>query len=129
MSFLFQNVREGIWDKWRKWLKEEKSCNLLPSYQLLCEAQMASYIKACIRMTWRMVTQIPPLKLEYSSSYLQSFHKKMGYHTSPDMRASVKSTSGQAQEEIACYLWPGLFDGRGRMIRAGEVLCKIKEAH
>ena len=36
--------------------------------------------------------------------------------------------SAQSQgEEIACYLWPGLLDGGGRLIRAGEVLCKIKK--
>ena len=37
-------------------------------------------------------------------------------------------TEGQASDkelEIACYLWPGLLDGGGKLIRAGEVLCKV----
>ena len=77
--------------------------------------------------TWRMVTQTPPLKLEYQSLYLQQCHKKIGYHTSPEVRTLVKGTPDQHQEEeIACYLWPGLFDGEGRCIHKGEVLCKIK---
>ena len=51
----------------------------------------------------------------------------MGYHISPEVRTLVKGTPDQHQEEeIACYLWPGLFDGDGRCIQKGEVLCKIK---
>ena len=74
-----------------------------------------------------MVTQTPPLTLEYHSSHLQRYHKNVGYHMSPEVRTLVKGTPDQHQEEeIACYLWPGLFDGEGRCIRKGEVLCKIK---
>ena len=80
------------------------------------------YIKASIRLTWRMVTQTPPLKLQY----LQQCHKKIN-DTSPEVRTLVKGTPDQHQEEeTACYLWPGLFDGDGRCIHKGEVLCKIK---
>ena len=51
----------------------------------------------------------------------------MGYHMSLEVRTLVKGTPDQHQEEeIACYLWPGLFDAEGRCIRKGEVLCKIK---
>ena len=85
------------------------------------------YIKASIQLTWRMVTQTPPLSLEYQSLYLQQCHKKMGCYMSPEVRTLVKGTPDQHQEEeIACYLWPGLFDGEGRCIRKGEVLCRIK---
>ena len=89
---------------------------------------MVSYIHQGIRLAWRMVTQVLALKIEYQSLYLQKIHKKMGYHSSPYMRASGKSYAGQNPgEEIACYRWPGLFDGSGRLIRAGEVLCKMKK--
>ena len=83
------------------------------------------YIKACIRLTWRMVTQVPPMKLEFHcSKFNKDIHKNMGYHDS----LKVRSKSNQDQdEEIACYLWPGLQDGGGRRIRAGEVICKVKE--
>ena len=44
------------------------------------------------------------------------------------MLTKVMGPSGQDHgEEIACYLWPGLLDGGGRLIRAGEVLCKIEQ--
>ena len=68
------------------------------------------------------------MQIEYNSSYLQNIHTKIGYHNSPDMLTKKTGPSGQDQEEeIACYLWPGLMDGGGRLIRAGEVLCKIKD--
>lgn len=78
------------------------------------------YIKACIRLTWRMVTQVPPMRLEFQSSrFSKDIHKKIGYHS---------EVAHQDQgDEIACYLWPGLQDGGGRLIRAGEVLCRFNE--
>ena len=35
-------------------------------------------------------------------------------------------TARSAGDEIACYLWPVLLDGGGRVIRPGEVLCKVE---
>lgn len=76
-----------------------------------------------------MVTQVPALEIEYQSVYLGQNHKKIGYHSSPEMMMSTKTPTGQepAEEEIACYLWPGLLDGNGTLIRAGEVVCKPKK--
>ena len=75
-----------------------------------------------------MVTQVPPMKLEYEySKFNENFHKKIGYHCSLEERTGAQSSAEQGEEEeIACYLWPGLLDGGGRLIRAGEVLCKVK---
>ena len=123
---LFKSLRE----KWNRWQEKEKllrNSRLSRAVGHLHKPLFQEYIKASIRLTWRMVTQTPPLRLEYQSLYLQQCHKKMGYHMSPEVRTLVKGTPDQHQEEeIACYLWPGLFDGEGRCIRKGEVLCKIK---
>lgn len=76
-----------------------------------------------------MVTQVPPMQLEYQSSTLKYIHRNLGYHSSPEM-CSRRPTNGQASDEpleIACYLWPALLDGGGKLIRAGEVLCKVNE--
>ena len=101
---------------------------LSPITYLLQDPKIVAYIAASIRLTWRMVTQTPPLQLEYESFYLTSKQRKMGYHSNPEIRTLAKETSSHAQdEEIACYLWPGLLDGEGRCIRPGEVLCKIKD--
>lgn len=87
------------------------------------------YVKACIRLTWKMVTQVPPMKLEFHSSKLnKDIHKNLGYHNSFKRHPRKNRPAHQDQdEEIACYLWPGLQDGRGRLIRPGEVICKVEE--
>jgi len=125
---IFQDVVQVAWSKWGAWQMEDTYFQLLPSTHILHDPTVVAYMKACIRLTWRMVTQIPPMQIEYKSLYLQNFHTKIGYHNSPYMRTTMLRPSGQDQgEEIACYKWPGLLDGGGRLIRAGEVLCKIKD--
>ena len=91
---------------------------------------LVNYINACMRLTWRMVTQVPPMKLEFHSSrFNKDIHEIMGYHGSVERRARNSQPSHQDQgEEIAYYLWPGLQDGGGRLIRAGEIICKVKES-
>lgn len=131
LDCLVEDVVEVVKRKWNRWQEEEKLVrnSRLPYAvsQLHCPL-FQEYIKASIRLTWRMVTLTPPLRLEYQSQYLQQCHKKMGYHMNPEVCTLVKETPDQHQkEEIACYLWPGLFDGEGRCVRKGEVLCKIRE--
>lgn len=70
------------------------------------------------------------MQLEYQSFTLKDIHKILRYHKSPEMCSSRPRAEGQASEEeveIACYLWPALLDGGGKLIRAGEVICKVKE--
>ena len=122
---IFQGVRRKITDKWLEWLRKERSCKFSLSDYLL--TQLSDYIKACIRLTWRMVTQVPPMQLEYQSSTLKGIHINRGYHSSPEMCSRLPTHEGQEEQEIACYLWPALLDGGGKLIRAGEVLCKVKE--
>ena len=125
-SLLFQDVQNIVWTKWKMWSQREKSCRLIPREAALYDSKILSYIKQCIQLSWRMVTQVPALEIEYQSVYLGQNHKKIGYHSSPEMMMSTKTPTWQepAEEEIACYLWPGLLDGNGTLIRAGEVLCK-----
>lgn len=94
-----------------------------------CLQDLDKYVKACIRLTWRMVTQVPPMKLEFRCSQLnKSIHKNMGYLSSSKRRTRNTQPAHQDQgEEIAYYLWPGLQDGGERLIRAGEVICKVEE--
>lgn len=113
--------------KWRKWCEEDESCLFAPSYHFLKD--LDQYIKACLRLSWRIVTQVPPMNLEYQTSKLNiNIHKKLGYVDGFKRRAKTLSSSQENQEEdIACYLWPGLRDGGGSVIRTGEVLCSILE--
>ena len=116
------------WRKWSAWQKEDRYFQLSPAKYILQDPTVVTYIKACMRLAWRMVTQIPPMQIGYNSSYRQNIHTKIGYHDSPGMLTKKTGPSGQDQEEeIACYLWPGLADGGGRLIRAGEVLQDKRE--
>ncbi|PFX17913.1 uncharacterized protein LOC111340222 isoform X2 [Stylophora pistillata] len=125
LESLEKGVRKKIMDKWVSWLTEEKSCKFSFSHRMLF--QLKDYIQACIRITWRMIIQVPPMQLEYKSTTLKNLHKKVGYHNVPEV-CSRPPSNGQASvvDEIACYLWPALLDGGGRIIQAGEVLCKVE---
>jgi len=77
-----------------------------------------------------MVTQVPPMQLEYQSTTLKDIHKNVGYHSGPEMSSRRPTPEGQCSDEeleIACYLWPALLDGGRKLIRVGEVVCKVKD--
>ena len=69
------------------------------------------------------------MKIEFhSSKFNKDNHKIIEYQSSHEMRTKLhRSTEQNQEEEIKCYLWPGLQDGGGRPIRAAEVICKAKE--
>ena len=113
-------MAKSTWEKWNEWHNENTVFIHSPSWEVL--TSLNSYIKACIRLTWRMVTQLPPLKLEYQSSNFDCrIHKKTAYHDTIEK----KPGNDESSVEIACYLWPGLIDGGERIIRPGDVICKM----
>lgn len=66
------------------------------------------------------------MKIEYQSKYLGDNHNDLGYHSSPAIRSrETLSSVEDTRVEIACYLWPGLSDGRDRIVHKGKVLCKV----
>lgn len=127
VSYIFQRVTSEVSKKWREWYEKDSSCFFQPTVTLI--TPLYEYIKACLRFTWKMVTQVPPMKLEFhSSKFDKRIHKNVGYQSSH--RGSTKpyrSAGKEQQEEIDCYLWPGLQDGGGRTICVAEVICKVKE--
>jgi len=71
-----------------------------------------------------MVTQLPPLRLEYHSArFDRHIHKKTAYQNTTEKNRDNEESLG---EEILCYLWPGLHDGGDRLILQGQVLCKMQ---
>ncbi|XP_066030267.1 uncharacterized protein [Pocillopora verrucosa] len=84
----------------------------IPWEELLLD--LADYVKKLVKLTWRMVTQLPPLRLEYHKTTFNSqYHIMAG--------SDHKDKVGKDHEKPVCYLWPGLLDGGGRVIRVGEV--------
>ena len=72
------------------------------------------YLNACIKLTWRMVTQVPPLRLEYHTfTYKKECHKLV--------ESQDEAGDDRYQDHKVYYLWPGLKDGGGRTIFKGEV--------
>ncbi|XP_020615021.1 uncharacterized protein LOC110053160 isoform X3 [Orbicella faveolata] len=90
----------------------ERSCNLTPTGKLL--DALDDYLKACIKLTWRMVTQVLPLRLEYQTfTYKRECHKIL--------ESQEDALDARCQDQKVYYLWPGLMDGGGRIIIKGEV--------
>ena len=72
------------------------------------------YLNACIKLTWRMVTQVPPLRLEYHTFiYKKECHKLV--------ESQDEAGDDRNQDHKVYYLWPGLKDGGGRTIFKGQV--------
>ena len=92
---------------------------LLPPFCEEVIQNLDDYIKACNRMAWKLVTQLPPLQLDYSST---KFNKRM--HRLTRLHNNNESTEHRHSESIVCYLWPALVERGGRVIFPGEVLCK-----
>ena len=93
-------------------LTKERACNLTPSKGLLDD--LDDYLEACIKLTWRMVTQVPPLRLDYTTfTFNSNRHKMVG--------CDSEVMSERFQEQRVCYLWPTLVDGGGRVISRGDV--------
>ena len=113
--------------KWEKWCQKDKSCLFSPARQLL--KGLDDYVKACLRLSWRIVTQVPPMRLEYQTAKFNTIiHTKRGYYDDFNGQVKTVSPAQETQEEnIALYLWPALRDGGGRVIKAGEVVCVIQE--
>ena len=117
-------MKEIVWERWNRYLQEENT-QLLPAVSHAQEVltELSDYIKACIRLTWRMVTQLPPLQLEYKSlKFDKAVHKLTRFQCNTDKQRFGEVLS----EDIACYLWPALIEGGGRIIFPGEVLCKLE---
>lgn len=120
MTFCVTDVQNTVWQKWHSWFQDDR--RFKPDEKIMRDPQILSYIEKCIKLTWRMVTQVPAMTLEYQSKYLErDSHTVVTHRSSPAM---YNNTAFEKQE-IALYVWPGLRDGRGTVIRRGEVICKV----
>jgi len=63
-----------------------------------------------------MVTQTPPLRLEY-----QTFTYKRECHKIVESCDDARDGRSMYDNKKVYYLWPGLVDGGGRIIIKGEV--------
>lgn len=77
------------------------------------------YIEYCTQFAWCALTQVPPLKIDYSTAvYNSDSHTvSQAFPRSPTGRPAYPE--GQ---RIWCFLWPSLQDCDGKVIRKGEVV-------
>ena len=57
-------IKQEIKGKWSQQCKEKG----LPSYDKSLKNELKPYIEYCTRFAWRIVTQVPPLKIDYKST-------------------------------------------------------------
>ena len=120
---LLQDVKAIIEQKWESWRSRDKAVTIhyytyYYGSRVLDNPKVVSYIRKCIKIVWRMITQVPAMKIEYQSTQLRSFHTQKGCY------GGMPSKGGDPKEEIAYYLWPALYDGGKALVRKAEVLCK-----
>lgn len=107
-----------------KWVKQHEQENL-PSYDKGLKNDLKPYIEYCSRFAWRIVTQVPPLKIDYKSTTYnpashnesQAFSSSASQHP-PERWASMQERS----KPVKCYVWPTLHDFDGMVIEKGDVV-------
>lgn len=117
LTYAFQTVKQTLQTKWKDELNPQKPKTkqepVLPPFNEKLLNSLANYIGYCCRFSWRVVTQLPPLKIAYQGHKYDPRHH-IESQCSP---RNKKSTSPQ----IRCFLWPILLDSDGTVLVRGEV--------
>ena len=118
-------VRKEVKRKWKEGGKKEE---MIPSYDKGLKRDLKSYIRYCTQFSWRIVTQVPPLRIDYeSSTYSPSCHTESQAFVSSHERAT--HTGFPARKEIIYYFWPTLYDWENRVIGKGDVVLKESDIY
>lgn len=107
ISKFLETVIVKLKKSWRSQIPNVPDCN-----EGLMKT-LATYIEYCCRFSWRLVTQLPPLKISYRDAYFNP-----SYHTESNFSTKARGTTML----IKCFLWPMLLDCDKRVITKGEVL-------
>ena len=75
-----------------QWKENGKKGGLILSFDKSLKRDLKGYIEYCTRFSWRIVTQVPPLKIDYKTSTFNP-----SYHTESQALAStaVRSSHGR----------------------------------
>lgn len=121
LETLVKTVKKELKDKWKE---NGKKGEVIPNYDKNLKNDLKSYIEYCTQFAWRMVTQVPPLKVDYkSSTFNPSYHTKSQAFASPVQQSTTgRWVDSRERKQIKCYVWPALFDADNRVIEKGEVV-------
>lgn len=118
---LLQDVKSSIAAKWTR--HQLQRVHLLPDYDSILLHGLNEYIAYCTRFAWCAVTQVPSLKIDYTTAvYSSSSHMVSQAFT--DERSPTRRPAYSESQSILCYLWPTLQDCDGKVIRKGDVVLK-----
>jgi len=125
---LVKSVKKELKQKWKN---DGKNGETIPSFDKNLKIDLQGYIEYCTRFSWRMVTQVPPLKIDYkSSTFNPSSHTESQAFTSSSQRATPgRWIDSQERKQIKCHVWPTLFDWDNRVIEKGDVVFKENSLH
>ena len=106
-----------------KW-KENGKQAILPSYDKGLKNDLKSYIEYCTQFSWRIVTQVPPLKIDYkSSTFNPAYHNvSQAFLSSATQHTPQRWASAQDRKHVKCYVWPTLHDCDNRVIEKGDIV-------
>ncbi|XP_058940404.2 trichohyalin isoform X2 [Pocillopora verrucosa] len=122
LHFLEEDVMSSICSIWLEHFLQRKQ--LLPEYDRNILHSLKDYIQYCIQFAWCAVTQVPPLKIDHTTTVYSSKSHIISQAfslTDQDRGRSRRSYSSEARN-IICYLWPTLLDCDGKVISKGEVI-------
>ena len=121
---LFQSAQAVRRELKVKWKENKKKEEILPSFDKSLKKELKGYIEYCTRFSWRAVTQVPPLKIDYNSSTFNPLNhsESQAFLSLARPNASQRWASTQGDKRIYCYLWPTLYDWEKRVIAKGDVV-------
>ena len=114
-----QDVKKDLKKRWK-----ENDKKLLPTYEKSLKNDLRGYIEYCTRFAWRIVTQVPPLKVDYQSSTFNPsyLNESQAFSFSAKQKNPESWVESQGRKQIKCYVWPTLFDSEDRVIEKGDVV-------
>ena len=117
-------VKKEVKEKWKGSGKQGN----LPSYDKSVKKDLKSYIEYCTQFSWRIVTQVPPLEIDYkSSTYNPAYqNESQAFLSFSSRKAPGGWANTQERKIVKCYVWPTLYDCDRRVIEKGDVVLESK---
>ena len=110
----------------KNWQEKSRREEIIPSFDKNLKRDLKGYIEYCTEFSWRIVTQAPPLKIDYRpTTFNPCYHTVSQAFVSSSLRSSHERwADSQERKEIECFVWPTLYEWDNRVIQKGDVVLK-----
>ena len=117
-----QSVKHSIAKNWKRHDCLQADHPLM-KYDITLLDELNDYINYCTGFAWCALTQVTPMKIDYSTYvYSSRSHMVSQAFTSSEERSPTGRPVYPEAQNVLCYLWPVLQDCDGNVIRKGEVV-------